>query len=951
MARYRSFGGLDDAIVEDGDVGFTGMNLRLPPWQLRPGELAMSQNGRIDGHWVPRRGVDVVTVGSLVSGSPLRLPFWLVDDSGGVAVTAAELSGNVVTLTATGHGLPVGSGSVEAVLDPSGANNEILLTGIGGLESGVAGVDIQESPSGGYFDEVVDLAIQEASPFFSIRPAYKYRMTVAGTLTPDATGSYIYAGLYNSCHSWTSDGNSSPAPSGYWYRICSDSSILYAEGWVIQVFFDGFILNGQGWTAGYLETDGTYPDGRQFDKEGGGNPATVTAELCTASDVITLINATSGINALMVASNAAGSDGSGEIGYVPGTYLEGVGESESAYLGVEGLGFATTDPNGVQLVTPTSANTLTYDLTGANEVYTAGGGDVVRSVLDDFATEELLGACLFSDPSSDNAEYIMLAYGLEVKKVKLSDGSVSSLTLPGSETIDSQVHMVQAMDKVLLFRPGLVAMQWVSGDSAFTLVPYGAYTQPQVLLSSAAAVSSGSVTFTVTGNTTIAVGDWVTIYDTTDARFASYIGQQFECTSITSTTTVVLQMPVANSASAASATQIGKSVSVGGGFIHQPGFPWAVYFQRRIWGPYEYFWDTSLTPDAFSPRDIHDELIAGDILDSDTFDAISNQFRITGGVADYLVGLHPFFDDTLLVFMRNSIHAISGTVGSLLDTSVRELTREIGCVARKSIVSQGNSVFFLSDNGVYGLEFQDLYNLRGVERPLSENIQPLIDRISRDLAGDAVAAYFNNRYWIAVPLDTLPRQGDAKGNNAILVYNLLNRSWESVDTFGDPEFLITDLLIGSAGARNDLYAVTRAGGIHILDDLDRAFDQIASNPSVGVQNFEIDATMTSRGLLCSTLERKRFAEMGVQMKSGVDFSDIGITFSSDDPDSTGDEVAASDTLGEYVDAENSADIRARIGGERGFHGTVTVRRLVGRPYVSGVKISATVANRAVISQK
>jgi len=934
MARYRSFGGLDDVLVDDGDVGFSGMNLRLPAWQLKPGELALSENGRIDGHWVPRRGVNVVTVGSLVSGSPLRLPFWLVDDVGGVIVTAASLTSNVVTLTATGHGLATSYAGVSAILDPAGANNGIEVVAVSGIESGVLSVEIEMPVA------QAEVGIDLTGNKVTVMPGTKARMDVTGTLTDYVSDPIVFPTL-----SYYDDYNSKPR-----YQLGADVNL-----WFIRWQSSKWVIGGSGTNGGLWESSENVatPDLVVTWTNVGSATGTpvVTAATALASEVITAMNANGAVAALMTASNASGSTGAGEIAAVAETFLFGSSTGVAAYLGVEGLGFVTTDPNGVHLVTPTGANTLTFPLTGANETFTAGAGDNVRSLIDDFATEELLGACLFSDPSSDNAEYILLAYGLEVKKVKLSDGSVTALTLPGSETIDSQVHMMQAMDKVLLFRPGLVAMQWVAGDAAFTLVTSGAYTQPQVLLSSNAVVASGSATFTVSGNTTIAVGDWVTIYDTTDARFTTFIGQQFECTSITSTTTVVLQMPVANSASAASDAQIGKRVSVGGGFIHQPGFPWAIYFQRRIWGPYEYFWDVSLTPDAFSARDVHDELIAGDILDSDTFDAISNQFRITGGVADYLVGLHPFFDDTLLVLMRNSIHAISGTVGSLLDTSVRELTREIGCVARKSVVSQGNNVFFLSDNGVYGLQFQDLYNLRGVESPLSENIQPLIDRISRDLAGGSVAAYFNNRYWIAVPLDTLPRQGDARGNNAILVFNLLNRQWESIDTFADPEFLITDLLIGSSGARNDLYALTKAGGIHILDNLDRAFDQIASNATVGAQNFEIAAAMTTRGFMGGTMERKRFAEMGVQMKSGTDFSDVGITFTSDDPDSTGAEVSASTTLGEYLEPDNSADIRARIGGERGFHGTVTVRRLVGRPYVSGVKVSATVANRAVISQK
>jgi hypothetical protein len=103
--------------------------------------------------------------------------------------------------------------------------------------------------------------------------------------------------------------------------------------------------------------------------------------------------------------------------------------------------------------------------------------------------------------------------------------------------------------------------------------------------------------------------------------------------------------------------------------------------------------------------------------------------------------------------------------------------------------------------------------------------------------------------------------------------------------------------------------------------------------------------------MCQTMERKRFAEIGVQMKSGVDFSDVGVSFSSDDPDSAGSEVAASSTIGGYIEGGNTADIRSRIGGERGQNGSITVRRIAGRPQVRGVKVSATVSNRAVISQK
>ncbi len=48
MAEYSTFGALDDRIIKDGDVGFTGFNNRIRPDQLQPGQLADSQNMRFD---------------------------------------------------------------------------------------------------------------------------------------------------------------------------------------------------------------------------------------------------------------------------------------------------------------------------------------------------------------------------------------------------------------------------------------------------------------------------------------------------------------------------------------------------------------------------------------------------------------------------------------------------------------------------------------------------------------------------------------------------------------------------------------------------------------------------------------------------------------------------------------------------------------------------------------
>ncbi len=949
MAGYRTTGGMDDALVTDGDVGFIGVNTRLPAWQLPPGMLSLSENGRIDGAWTPRKGVDVVAEGSLSEGSPLRLPFWVVDTSGGLTVSAASRVDELVTLTVTGHGLPVSGANASVIVNPSGADNSILYEAVA---SGAAGelISIEyETPDPTKSESVI--TVDESA--ITVIPGDHPRMQISGVLSPDYTGDVKYVSDF---YGYTTDGEPF-APDIGTQVIIRNVPILsgvppfeeIGREWAIYSVVDGFIISER-WAS---SDDVDSPDlvTTWTPRDGATGTPVVTAIPASAQFVIEAIN-DDPVASLLVTASASGTV-TGQVAAVGPVFLQGA-SGVSSYLGLESVtGSPTVDPVGNWMMTPTDADTLEFEIPGAtgSESYTVTTAKV-RSVLDDFSTGEVLAACIFSDPSDANAESVFLAYGSEVKQLMLSDGSVTSLGLPGVETLDGEINMIQAMDKVFIFRAGLVAMQWQVGDTDFSLVTSGVYAQPQVfsVTGTFVDVTSGLCVLTGLSNTTVALGDTVRIYGSTDPHFTDYVGDDFYVTAA-SGTSFSFYIPIENLTTiGANTLSIGKRVSVGGGFIHQPGFPWAIYFQRRLWGPYHYDWDTSLTPDAFTDREIRDELIAGDILDPDTFDPITNQFRITGGTADRIVALHPFFDDTLLILNRNSIHAISGTVGSLLDASVRELTREIGCLARKSVVSQGNSVFFLSDNGVYGLAFADQYNLRGVERPLSENIQPCIDRISQEFAAGAVGIYHNNRYWLAVPLDSSPREGDAVGNNAVLVYNLLNREWESVDMFGDPNFYVTEFLIGSAESRNDLYAVSSTGGIHVFDKLDEDHDRIATNASFGTTEYPISAQLRTRAMLGSTLERKRFTSLGVQMRSGTAQSDIGVSFSTEDPDSPSGETLASATMGGFLDASDSADVRVRVGGQRGFNGAITIRRVVGRPEIQGTKLSATVTNRATLTQ-
>jgi hypothetical protein len=287
---------------------------------------------------------------------------------------------------------------------------------------------------------------------------------------------------------------------------------------------------------------------------------------------------------------------------------------------------------------------------------------------------------------------------------------------------------------------------------------------------------------------------------------------------------------------------------------------------------------------------------------------------------------------------------------------------------------RGNAMLFLSDDGVYGIEFLNDYNLRGTEEPLSKNIQPYIDRINADYSDRAVGVLFENRYYLAVPLDSVPGAGDAYGNNAILVYNFLNKGWESLDTFGDSRFLIKDFVIGSASERNNIYAVTSNGGLHQIEASESSNDTLNVDNSDSIVSPSINSTLITRGYDLATMERKRFTDVQINMQNLAGSNgEYDISFTTEDPDTyeqiidpatglrksvlkigTTTNFLGGTILGPSPDSPNeaeSASIRCRLGGIRGFTGTMILTRTIGSPKVNSVKVAGSVTNRQIISQK
>ena len=820
MSQFRSTGGLDDSIAEDGDRGFYGVNRRLQLNQLQEGEVRESLNGRMEGYWKPRKAVIAQKTSLTTGGTPLRLPFYLIDTP--KTISAASVTAGVLSLTITGHGFAAGT------------NGYATISGLAGNVT---------------IDGVRELTYVNANTMSCVVTGLTTISDQTGTLSATLINNNVVSDVRASCLF------SNPNETNKEYiLVATNAGVKKIE--VSRLADAG--------TAGV--TDLTFPVGITLD-------AGVEVSMMQVFDKVIIFRG--GQSALQW-------DGvSTQFYKVPG----GPYQAGRDYNTNNNVTFS----NGVATVTIDAP-----DLQQSSGIAVGGGGAtlVLPHFFDDgFKPSEL-------DDYYNGATLVISATTYTVSDYV---GSTRTLTL---------------------------------STGTFT--------------------SGTNYTFTSLKDNPFSVGESLRLTQTSSVFKVLNVGDILNVSALPTYNTWKFFSSEPNGTHTIHYSQ---QEPIGLGFSYMPGPPWATYFQRRLWMPYLYDTGGTLTVSTYTNRGIADEIIASDILDSNTYDRVLNQFRISGGTADYTVAMHGFYDDALVVMNRNSIHAVVGTQGSLADTVVKELTSEVGCLARKSVVMQANNLIFLSDNGVYALTFLNDYNLRGTEEPLSKNIQPYIDRINARLAENSTAVYYDNRYYLAVPLDSAAGAGDAQGNNAILVFNFLNKGWESLDTYGTSGFLITDFVTAGAGVRNDLYAVSSSGGIHKMEATEAPNDSISAEFGSTTLDVEpIYSSLTTRGYDMGTQERKRFTDFQTQIQSfpAGSPSIFNVSFSTEDPDNAFPIGNTSDLIGDLSNAaqeEETANIRGRLGGLRGYTGTMILTRTLGSPKVHSVKISGAVSNRAIISQK
>lgn len=591
------------------------------------------------------------------------------------------------------------------------------------------------------------------------------------------------------------------------------------------------------------------------------------------------------------------------------------------------------------------------------------GNAAVRSGCKDLTLSSMINgnadfrtSCTYLD--TNGTEYLILVTSNGLYAYNTATGNTSSKYDFPSRTISSTTYVrdIDATDPCDAFQ---------AADRIYILRGYSRNSALTVTNSTAISRTGSTVTLNFGGtNHGYSVGDEFIIYvpghhDLSGSFFVESVPLATTLTYVTTTFGSDSHHTFTSIKAKAALVWNGSTVSVveqdtgtqypylqGGDAVCMPPADFGMYFQGRI----------VLCVSR-------DEIAASNYYEPNVFDVSLDQFRINTGANDYIVGFTPFQEDKFLIFQRNSIYyaylpppAIAATIdpGINSDSFIQTLTNQFGCSARRSIQLAGQQVFFLSDRGVYQLSHTLDLKLIGDQRPLSEPISDIVNRINANYSSFSCGLFWNNRYYLAVPLDTSTR------NNAILVYSLLNQAWESLDNY-PVQISPRNLMQALYGSSKRMFAVSGTNWFLLEEaDQDTINDgtgtpiigtcQLGSNTgsttavfAEGSIKHPIEGQILSRRYNFKTFDEKRFSGLQTDFVLNAG-DDVTISVVITNPDATVDLLRfASQT-------DEDKTIRTRIG-RRGYAADILFQSNAGRPVLRSYSLDATISGRNLVSSE
>ena len=178
---------------------------------------------------------------------------------------------------------------------------------------------------------------------------------------------------------------------------------------------------------------------------------------------------------------------------------------------------------------------------------------------------------------------------------------------------------------------------------------------------------------------------------------------------------------------------------------------------------------------AVGTGDERNTLYASDILDPSVWKA-SNSIVVGGDDGEDITAIQPYYGFQILVFKPTKIYLVEADPAATTAASwkVQVVTDRIGTVAGRSVSFVNKDVFFLAADGIRTLSRSVADDFTTVGLPVSEPVKDVIARINKNYYSAINATFHNNRYLLALPLDS------ATAPNNLLVYNALFNAFEGL---------------------------------------------------------------------------------------------------------------------------------------------------------------------------
>ena len=512
-------------------------------------------------------------------------------------------------------------------------------------------------------------------------------------------------------------------------------------------------------------------------------------------------------------------------------------------------------------------------------------------------------------------------------------------------------QIVQALDKLYIFRgqaqgvpvsctftnPSIPANTWgkitISGFNVVGLSPYTEFLFQSASNTNAYHVLNGAYTASdpvVNFPNNVLIIEW---YNNTGSTFNAHTTPQ------NGMTIQIGYSPLVWDLTSSTVGMVPQNFTTGT-TANVPPSDFAIYYQNRL-----------------VCKNGDHNIAVSDIL-SDTFDLTFNSFNVNVGSADGVVGFLPWIENQMVVMMKKSVYlcyfdpTVTTTGAPGVNSKITVITSEIGCLSRRTIVNAGDYVFFLSAKGVYMLTPQLDMKLVGNTLPLSEPVADIFEKINFNVAYKACAAYYFNRFYISFAYN------GSSDNNIVLVYNTLNKLWESADKYPSTMF-IDEFFINAYGNTRKLMAGCRMWigyndigdfnppGIALLEDeesatYNQAADYFNYNSSFILIPTFYTASARTREYQLGTFSKKYFPRCQAQYNS-VAGKTTTITANTHNPDTT--EVVLSYT---FADSKDST-LRPRVASR----GSSIDFQIVISPGITlkGIYVDAIVADRQMISEE